>query len=154
MQEIIVLGGSYRETKAFAEQVGRRARHVNSARMLHGMHGATINVLPGFHTRPDRHAINSELRHRRGVTRVHYLLVDGRFVTPAEDGKATALGPDMVAALAGDAQLAIEAPKAASKPAPKRAKKTPAKPEPLADKPGPTPAGRGNLFDFLDGQVE
>lgn len=160
MNETIVLSGSRQETQRFADQRGlRRVRYITGAHMLRGLRSAEVHILPGFHLRPDRHAINAELRYRRGITLNHYAKVEGGlFVTAGEqDAQARArraLGVDSAAELVeqiqGTNQLAIEAGQAPAKS--KRAPKKAAKP--LVDNPGPTPAGRGNLFDFLDGKVE
>jgi hypothetical protein len=163
MQEIIVLAGSYRETMRFAEQKGlRRVRFITGASMLRGMRSSEVHVLPGGRMRPDRFAISAELRHRRGLTRIDYVDHEGEFLTQDEiDQRARFRAAiDGVNARTAAREAASVKPKRKT-----RAKVTTKAPEAagdkpaiaasvLVDKPGPTPAGRGNLFDFLDGVVE
>ncbi len=151
MNETIVLSGSRQETQEFARQRGlRRVRYITGKQMLHGLRSAEVHILPGFRFRPDRHAINAELRYRRGVTIIEYAMVEGRvFATAAEwdahDRAKRALGVDSAAELIEQIQgTKLRALEAAPEPEkPKRAPKKPA----ATKKPAP----KGDLFDFLDG---
>lgn len=166
MNEIIVLSGHRRETKAFADQRElRRVRYITGAQMLKGIRSTEIHVLPGYAHRPDRHAIDAELRYRRGIKRIDYVEVEGGLLVECGTAAANekilaATGASSPAELVAQIQglqlkaLTAAAPAEKVKPAPKpRAKKAPAAPK-LVDKPGETPAGRGNLYDFLDGVTD
>lgn len=89
MKNIIVLGGKRTETLAFTAQFGmKNVRHVVSKDSIRGLRPDEIHFLPGYFSRPDRHAINAELRHmRRRNTRLDeriYVVIDDEFRDSAE----------------------------------------------------------------------
>lgn len=163
MNETIVLSGSRQETQEFARQRElRRVRYITGAQMLRGLRSAEVHVLPGFHFRPDRHAINAELRYRRGVTTIHYAKVEGGlFVTAGEqaaqgrarDSLGVGSAAELIEQIQGTQLSALEA--ATVEPMPQPKSSIPAKPRskaPQKTTPPKKPAPKGDLFDFLDGK--
>lgn len=69
MAYTIILAGSTREASKYAKLAGLpkgRWRFASQAASIRGLRVAEIHELPSFARRPDRHAINGELRYTKG----------------------------------------------------------------------------------------